>query len=247
MTDHVVVVGGTKGLGRVAAQLFQERGDTVTVLSRNAPAVWEGAAPLHHAIDLDMLTEEQAAAIAARICGEAGPVRYLVFSQRYRGSGDPWAGEIRVGVTATDLLIRAFADHFAVEGDRAIAAVGSVYSQFVGGSQPSAYHVAKAALGALVRHNACVMGRRGIRVNAIMPLTYLKPESRHVYLDNQALLDVYERFVPLGRMPEARECAEVIAFLCSRQASFVNGQSLFVDGGVSVVWPEEVARSFGGV
>lgn len=245
--DHAVVVGGTKGLGRVVAETFQKRGDTVTILSRSAPATWNGQPPHHHPVDLETLTNDDAGHLVRRVVDIAGLPRYIVFCQRYRGSGDTWAGEMQVGVTATDVLIRAFADHLTPEGDRAIAAVSSVYAEFTGGSQPAAYHAAKAAINALVRHYARVLGQRGIRCNAIMPLTYLKPESRHFYLENEALMDTYRRLVPLGRLGEAQECADALAFLCSRQSSFVTGQSLFVDGGVSVVWPEEVARSFSGI
>jgi NAD(P)-dependent dehydrogenase (short-subunit alcohol dehydrogenase family) len=80
-----------------------------------------------------------------------------------------------------------------------------------------------------------------------MPLTYMKQESRQFYENNAKLLEVYDRFVPLRRMGEAEDCANAIDFLCSDKAGFINGQSLFVDGGVSVVWPEEVAKTIAGV
>ena len=107
--------------------------------------------------------------------------------------------------------------------------------------------MAKAGLNALVRHNAWTLGRQGVRVNAIMPLTYLKPESRQYYLDNEAMMTLYHKFVPLGRLGEATECANVVGFLCSPQASFVTGQCLFVDGGVSTVWPEECAKNISNI
>src|SRR5581483_10930943 len=69
-------------------------------------------------------------------------------------------------------------------------------------------------------------GRRGIRVNAIMPLTYLKRESRAFYEQNEKLMDTYRRLVPLGRLGTAEECADALDFLCSERASFINGQSL---------------------
>ena len=243
---HVVVVGGTKGLGRVVTQTFLDAGACVTVLSRSAPTEWEGTAPLHLPVDLETLGADAAQAVAKAVVSAGGPIRYLVFSQRYRGNSDSWAGELQVSLVATDLLMDAFAEHFVPAGDRAIAVVSSVYAEFVGPSQPAIYHVAKAGLNQLVRHRGWTLGRRGIRVNAIMPLTYLKPESRSFYLSNKELLDVYSRFVPLGRLGEAAECASVFTFLCSEGASFVNGQCLYVDGGVSVRWPEGVAREFFG-
>jgi NAD(P)-dependent dehydrogenase (short-subunit alcohol dehydrogenase family) len=59
-------------------------------------------------------------------------------------------------------------------------------------------------------------------------------------------MDLYRRLVPLGRLGTAQESADAIDFLCSERASFINGQGLFLDGGVSVVWQEEVAKTFAG-
>jgi NAD(P)-dependent dehydrogenase (short-subunit alcohol dehydrogenase family) len=107
--------------------------------------------------------------------------------------------------------------------------------------------VVKAGLNEMVRYYASTLGRRGIRVNAIMPLTYMKDESRQFYENNTSLMDMYERLVPLRRMGQAEDSANALNFLCSEQASFINGQSLLIDGGVSVVWPEEVAKNFAGL
>jgi NAD(P)-dependent dehydrogenase (short-subunit alcohol dehydrogenase family) len=216
------------------------------VVSRQRPADFAEQAGLRHfAADLETLAG--VADLWTRIHDALGPVSYLVLSQRFRGQGDPWVGEIQVGLTASRDLIEGFADHFTEAGDRAIGVVSSVYAEFVGSSQPVGYHAVKGGLNAMVRHYAATLGRRGIRVNAIMPLTYLKPESRAFYESNPKLMDVYRRLVPLGRLGTAEESADAIDFLCSNRASFINGQCLFLDGGVSVVWPEEVAKTFAGL
>ena len=236
---HVVVVGGSKGLGKAVSVRFAEHGYSVTVISRNPPAT---PAILNHvAADLETMTSSEAT--VQQVLHIGGNIRYLIFCQRYRGSTDPWQGEIQVSLTATRLLINGFSDHFCSEGDRAIGVVSSVYAEFVGGSQPESYHVAKAGLNQLVKYNAWIMGRKGIRVNAIMPLTYLKTESQDYYLANEALMRLYQQFVPVGRIGRSEDAANLLEFLCSDKASFINGQAIFVDGGVSVVWPEELARS----
>jgi len=241
MTDagHVLVVGGTKGLGRVIAERFFARGCRITVLSRNSP---EDSKFGHVAADLEQLAD--AAEVVAQTVKLGGPLRYLIFSQRFRGQGDPWQGEIQVGLNATRIMTEGFADHFSDDGDRAIGVVSSVYADFVGGSQPVGYHAVKAGLNQMVRYYAWTLGRKGVRCNAIMPLTYAKPETRQFYAANPKLMDVYDRFVPLRRMGDADDSANLVDFLCSTKAAFINGQCIFVDGGVSVVWPEELARSF---
>jgi NAD(P)-dependent dehydrogenase (short-subunit alcohol dehydrogenase family) len=245
MTDHAVVIGGTRGLGRVAAERFLARGCAVSVVSRNRPDDIEKHPGLRH-FAADLERRDSYAGLARRIADDGGPIRYLVLSQRFRGQGDPFAGEIQVGLTASRDLIADFADLFADVGDRAIAAVGSVYAEYVGGSQPVGYHAVKAGLNALIRHSAVTLGRRGIRANAIMPMTFIKPEARAYYEQNDKLMEIYRKLVPLGRLGTAEECADALDFLCSPRASFINGQSLFVDGGVSAVWQEDVAKSFAG-
>lgn len=245
MTDTactVVVVGGSSGLGKVLAQLYAREGHRVAIVSRNRPGfVGEASNLLHFPADLICLSPVHAEEIAGSVSAALGAVSYIIFCQRYRGPEPSLASETAVSITATDLLINAFRPHFVREGDRAIAAVGSVYADFVGSSQPLSYHVVKAGLNALIRYYAVALGGERIRVNSISPLTYLKDESKHVYLDNPQAMEKYRRLVPLKRMPTATECADVLHYLCSPQASFVNGQTLYVDGGVSAVWPEELA------
>jgi NAD(P)-dependent dehydrogenase (short-subunit alcohol dehydrogenase family) len=243
---HAVVIGGTRGLGRAVVERFLARGDSVSVVSRQPPADLSEQPNLRH-FPADLERAEGLADLCSRIAEAGGPLSYLVLSQRFRGQGDPWAGEIQVGLTASRDLIEGFAAHFAEAGDRAIGVVSSVYAEFVGSSQPVGYHVVKGGLNAMVRHYAATLGRRGIRVNAIMPLTYLKRESRAFYETNETLMDTYRRLVPLGRLGTAEESADALDFLCSERASFINGQCLFLDGGVSVVWPEEVAKTFAGL
>ncbi len=238
---RAVVVGGTKGLGRVVAQRFVNRGCSVTVLSRSPPVDQVLSSRVSHVpCDLESLTD--ASEVARQMDAVGGAINYLVFCQRYRGEGDPWQGEMQVTITATQKLILALQSRFATAGDRAVAVVSSVYASFVGGSQPVSYHVAKAGLNQLVRYYAWTLGRYGIRVNAVMPLTYLKQESRDHHLSNAPLMDLYRRFVPLRRMGTTDDSANLIDFLCCENSAFITGQAIYVDGGVSVVWPEQVAR-----
>jgi NAD(P)-dependent dehydrogenase (short-subunit alcohol dehydrogenase family) len=246
MSGHALVVGGTHGLGRVVSERFLGRGCRVTVIARKAPTDRALAARVSH-VEVDLETLGDGAAVVAAAVEHGGPLSYLVFCQRYRGQADPWQGELQVSLRATDQLMRAAAEHFAAVGDRAIAVVSSVYAEFVGGSQPVSYHVAKAGLNQLVKFYAWRLGQQGIRVNAIMPLTYLKQESQDHYLKNTALMDLYRRFVPLGRIGSAEDSANLIDFLCSDKAAFITGQGIFVDGGVSIVWPEELARGLTGI
>ena len=239
---QAVIIGGTKGLGRAVTERFLARGQAVTVVSRNPPTLLKANPKLHHvAADLETMTD--ATTIVASTIAAAGPVQYLVFCQRYRGTGDSWQGEFQVGLTATRLLVEGFTGHFISEGDRAIGLVSSVYAEFVGPSQPIGYHVVKAAVNQMTRYYAWQLGQRGIRVNGVMPLSYIKDEARDFYKSKPELTDLYKRFVPLGRMGDSHDSANLLDFLCSEKAGFINGQCIFVDGGVSVIWQEGLAKS----
>lgn len=244
--QHAIVVGGTRGLGLVLVERFLARGCNVTIISRKPSPRHAGNARVRHlAVDL-----ERSDGIDG-VCGKSrdgfGTISYLALCQRFRGTGDPWEGEIRVGLTASKQLIEGFAEHVAPDGDRAIGVVSSVYAQYVGSSQPVGYHVVKAGVNEMVRYYAATLGPRGIRVNAIMPLTYLKDESRQFYEGNADLMDMYQRLVPLKRMGTTEDSANALSFLCSEQSAFINGQSITIDGGVSVLCQEDVAKRFAGI
>ena len=55
-------------------------------------------------------------------------------------------------------------------------------------------------------------------------------------------MDLYKSIVPLGRIGTAEDSANLIQFLCSSAAQFISGQNIYVDGGLSLVWPETLAR-----
>ena len=105
------------------------------------------------------------------------------------------------------------------------------------------YHVAKAGISQLARYYAYVLGPKGIRVNSVSPGTIIKEESEEFYSKNQPLRDLYNSIIPLGRMGTAIEIANVVTFLCSPKASFITGQDIVVDGGISLQWHESMART----
>ena len=176
-----------------------------------------------------------------------GAPSYVVFCQRYRGSGDPWGGELDATLTATRTAIEHLAGRFAEGADRGIVLVSSVFGASVGDGQPVGYHVGKAGLNHMMRWYAVNLGPRGIRVNAVTPFTYLKDESKAFFLDNAPLLAAYNDMIPLGRMATTEDIADAIAFLASDQSRYVTGHNLYVDGGLSAVWPESLMRRMQGV
>lgn len=237
---HAVVIGGTRGIGRAVVNRFVDEGFTVSVIGRRPPQQSFGKGV--RCWQVDLRHEGEITASIPEIVKSGGPIHRLVCLQRFRGDDDAWRGEIETTLTATRILIDLAVPRFAKTGDRAIVIVSSIADRFVATEQPLSYHVAKAGLTQLARFYAVALGRKGIRVNSISSGTIVKDEARKFYKSQHALRKLYESMIPLGRMGTAAEIASVVSFLCSDAASFMTGQSLVVDGGVSVQGHEALVR-----
>jgi NAD(P)-dependent dehydrogenase (short-subunit alcohol dehydrogenase family) len=242
LSTHALIIGGTRGIGRSLVERFLKDGRMVSVVARKPPL---DQSKIDHKLvrywQADIAQRGQLDPVLAEIVRERGKLQSMVFLQRYRGEGDDWEGELAVSVTATKNIIDFLAGDFDEQGG-AIAVVNSNASEVIVDEQPLGYHAAKAALLQLVRFYAVNLGPRNIRVNGICPITTVKLESRDYYLNNSELMKRCKKMIPLGRLGTAEEVANVIAFLCSEQASFITGQNLTVDGGISLRGHEALAR-----
>jgi len=239
---HSLIIGGTRGLGRVVTQQMAKRGDVVSVIGRTALPKEDLKAGNIFSFKANIDDEDESGSALDLLVKENGKINYCVFLQRYRGKEDNWVGEFQTTLTATKNIVDHLLPHFSDAEDKGIVMVSSVFSQYVGEGQAISYHVAKAGLDQMMRYYALNLGSKKIRVNSISTFTFLKEESKEFYLKNKSLVALYESIVPLQRMGTTEDSANVVSFLCSGEASFVTGQSILIDGGLSLHWPEFLAR-----
>jgi NAD(P)-dependent dehydrogenase (short-subunit alcohol dehydrogenase family) len=237
---HTLIIGGTRGIGRAAARALVDDGHVLSIVSRRSPPAKLKRARYWQA---DVADADTIGPVLERILQSRGPLTHLVFLQRYRGEADDWDGEMRTTLTATRNVIERLADAFDRSSEKSIVLMGSVASRMIADEQSAGYHVAKAGLVQMARYYAIALASRGIRVNAVSPGIVLKDEARAFYRGKRELLSLYRRIIPRGRMTEASEIAQVVAFLCSWRSSAINGQEIIADAGLSNRWQESLTRS----
>jgi NAD(P)-dependent dehydrogenase (short-subunit alcohol dehydrogenase family) len=237
-----LVVGGTLGIGRAAAERLAGEGAAVVTGGRETSADLAG----------DLRDDGYAGALVAHAVERHGGLDVVVYSagiQRYGTveTTDPetWDEVHAVNVRGAYLVGRAAVPALRERGGGAIVLVSSVQAT-ASQTGVAAYAASKGALSALARTMALDHVRDGIRVNSVAPGSVDTPMLRWAadrFRGDASADDVVEEWGhahPLGRVATADEIAAAIAFLASDDASFVTGAELRVDGGLLAGLPVEV-------
>ncbi|MFB7516326.1 SDR family NAD(P)-dependent oxidoreductase [Streptomyces sp. NPDC056144] len=239
----VLVTGAARGIGAATARRLTEEGARVLVTDIDEAGARRVAAGLPGAEGLrcDIADQESVDAAVAHAVKAFGGLDVLVNNalapvapDRARFEDDPdggWAEQLDVTLMGAVRCSRAALPHLAAAGGRgAIVTIGSVNAEADFGNH--AYSAAKAGLASLTRTLAGDAAPRGVRVNQINPGTIATPAWAGREDDLAAL---GARAYPLGRVGTPEDVAAAVAFLASRDASWITGTTLRVDGGLLAV------------
>lgn len=239
---HTLIVGGTRGAGRALVNILSKNKDNFTsIIGKNPPYEKDKNIPNTFYWIADILNQELIYKTLADVIHRNGKISHIVFFQRYKGKGDDWTGEIETSLTATKNIIEYLAEQFDNTSENSIVMVSSIVSHFIVNEQPLSYHIGKAGINQMVRYYAVKLGPKGIRVNSVVPASILKEESIDFYLKNERLHELCKKIIPLGRVLISEDVANVIDFLCSSKSSFITGQNIIIDGGISLQGHESLA------
>ncbi|WP_375194185.1 SDR family NAD(P)-dependent oxidoreductase [Sphingobium sp.] len=144
-----------------------------------------------------------------------------------------WDRAMSVNLKGVMLCMREAAAVMLKQGGGSIVNTASI-NGVVGNPAQPAYTAAKHGVVGLTRHGALRWAKAGIRVNAVCPGVIDTAMTAQAVANPQARAMI-ESMTPMGRMGRAEEIAEAVVWLCSDAASFITGQPLLVDGGVTAI------------
>ena len=237
-----LVTGGTHGIGRAIVERFLEEGARVATVAREDSGDLPGGVAF---LSYDLADADGIPALVERVESAVGPLDVLVNNagiwRETPSLGlapEVWREVIAVNLTAPVLLATAVARGMAERGYGRIVNVTSIHGRFAAESA-LAYAAAKGGLEQATRNLAVDLAPHGILVNAVAPgfiSTRLSVSDGVHERDTAWFQDVYVTHgkLPLRRHAEPAEVAPSVAWLASEQNTYITGQVLGVDGGLSV-------------
>ncbi|ESQ73612.1 SDR family NAD(P)-dependent oxidoreductase [Asticcacaulis sp. AC402] len=242
-----VITGSSRGIGRAIAEAMADHGAKVVISSRKKDACDAVVAAIETkhpgaaiSVPANISSKEELQALVDTTRAHFGQIDILVCNAATNPYYGPMAGisdeQFRKifenNVLANHWLINMTAPEMVARRDGSIIIISSI-----GGLKAStsigAYNVSKAADFQLARNLAAEFGPAGVRVNCIAP-GLIRTDFARALWEDEARLKVITRATPLRRIGEPHEIAGTAVYLASPASAFMTGQSIVVDGGVTI-------------
>jgi len=259
LANHVAIVtGGAQGIGGATARRLAEEGARVLVVDidgdeaqRNVERI-RTAGGTAEALQADVGTLGGVEAMVQHAVERFGKLTIVVnnaYGSFERGDAESvteetWDRAMDVGVKSMFRVAKLAVPHLRAAGGGAMVNISSVHGLLV---SPGwfVYEVVKPAVIGLSRQLAVEYGPDGIRVNAICPGHIVTERIAQRWQAHPDGLRFFEQQYPLRRTGTPVEVANAVVFLCSDEASFITGQALVVDGGLSIQLQEDLTVRLG--
>ena len=252
-----IITGGGAGIGGATARRLAEEGASVLIADFRLDVAEENverirsAGGIAEAIRADVSRKEDIEAMIEKAVAIWGRLDILVNNAWNLSEPDgsavtlsesAWDYAMNVMVKAIFLGAKLAVPHMQKLGGGNIVSISSVHGLLMAPGA-LAYEASKSAVIGVTRQMACDFGPLGIRVNAICPGHIVTERMQQHWDKNPSLLRMFEAQYPVRRVGKPIDIANTIRFLCSEEASFITGQAIVVDGGLTIQLQENFAMS----
>ena len=245
-----IITGSSRGIGRAIAERLAEHGARVVISSRKASPCDEAAAEINArygegraiAIPASIASKEDLQRLVDETNAAFGQIDIVVCNAATNPYAGPMAGIsddqfekiLQNNVISNHWLIQMVAPQMLARKDGSIIIVSSI-GGLRGNSLIGAYNISKAADMQLARNLAVEWGPANVRVNCIAPGLVQTDFAKYLW-ENPALLKQVTEPAPLKRIGQPDEIAGAAVYLASPASSYMTGQTLVVDGGITIAW-----------
>lgn len=244
----VIITGAGIGIGHATALAFAKAGyhvgitDVLEAEGRATVKAIEGAGGSAEFHKVDVTKTDQVNAAVAAFEKKNGAIDAAIANAGIAHkvkledmTDEKWGHTLDVDLNGVFRLCRAVAPGMRKRKKGAVVAVSSIMGVGYGWHDHVQYNAAKTGVVGLVRGLACDLGADQVRVNGIAPGYIRSAQSLStVHSLGPAGLEKAANYIPLGRVGEPDDIADVILFLCSHAARYISGQTVIVDGGLMV-------------
>lgn len=244
-----LVTGGTKGIGKSIADKLSANGALVVITARTEAKDTVGS---HHFIAADHTQAESAGSIAREILEKYGKIDIIVNNAGANSSpgggfstleDEDWFRDWELNFRSVVRITKALLPAMLEQKEGTIINISTGAAKQPIWEMTMSYSSAKAALNAYSKALANELGPKGIRVNTVSP-GVVKTPLMNEFIENIAqqsgssFEDSFQNIidtvgVPVGRMAEPEEVANIVVFLASSEARYITGTNISVDGGAS--------------